>query len=100
MNALHKFVYGDYSFDTIGPGFVCFRINTDNSTVREFLQELKLTVPKTQKRYRTTWAWEPDFEEFLNEHGYFSSVDIVSMLRNTGLIMKTDRAIAFRLRFL
>lgn len=94
-----EYLHGTYSFDKFGEGFVAFRLIAPEGHERHLLTEMNLLIA-TQKRHRFTYEFEPDFKEFLEEHGYTSPVDIMRALRGDGLIMKNDRAIAFRMRFL
>ncbi len=97
---MRDFKYGTYSFDKVGPSFVAFRIETPEYMTQQFLEEIGLIKPKAVRRWRTSYEFDPDFQEFLNDHGYFSTPDIIRNLRTSGLLLKADRAIAFRLRFL
>lgn len=97
---MRDFKFGTYTFDKVGPSFVAFRIETPEQMTRNFLEEIGLIKIKSVKRYRTSYEFDPDFQEFLNDHGYFGTADIIKALRTDGLLLKADRAIAFRLRFL
>lgn len=97
---MSNYTYGSFTFDKIGPGFVAFRIETHVGDIRSFLNELKLIEIKQKKRWSTWSQWRPDFAQFLAEHGYRSDAEVIKAMRTTGLIMKADRAIAFRLQFL
>lgn len=101
MSALQNYKWGSFSFQEVGPGFTAFRIDTADFAVHEFLLELKLIVKKQgSPNYRHVYEFEPSFKEFLAEHGYHNTVDVIRAIRNEGLIMKAERAITFRLCFL
>jgi len=93
--------YGSYSFETIGPGFVVFKIQTeDEYSLRPLLVKLKLARTYSVAPYRTAYEWTDDFKEFLKEQGYSSPLDVVAQLRKEGLVMSNAQAMIFRLRFL
>ncbi|MNK57970.1 hypothetical protein D3C87_770380 [compost metagenome] len=97
---MREFKFGTYTFDKVGPSFVAFRIETPEQMTKNFLEEIGLIKVKSVKRWRTSYEFDPDFQEFLNDHGYFNTAEIIKTLRTVGLLLKADRAIAFRLRFL
>jgi hypothetical protein len=96
-----KYTYGSFSFENIGPGYVAFRLEASANQFVYFLQELGLirNIPGA-KRWDIKWEFIPEFKEFLTEQGYNNIPEIFKALKTTGLIMKNDRAISFRLTFL
>lgn len=88
--------WGTYHFEQIGPDFYAFRLETESFTFKEFLMELGLV--KYIKR--NTMEFTDDFKEFLASMGYVHNLDVIVALKNKGLILRNDKAIEFKLRFL
>lgn len=94
---------GSFEFSEAAPGWVLFKINMIGdwtSLYREYLVELGLLNKLTRKKWQLAYEWAPDFKEFLDEHGYTNAAQVLRDMRTSGLLLKADRAIAFRLRFL
>lgn len=93
------YVYGSYSFEPVGKGFVAFRIHTKDQQTLSFLKELKLVKPASKHNGRL-FVWIDEFKEFLTTHGYHSDSITIWEMRHNGLVMRSDYAITFRLQFL
>jgi hypothetical protein len=85
--------YGSWQFDTAGPGMVALRVILADraSSVGTFLRSKKMV---------TKGQFKPDIKKFFDELGYTRTIDIIVMMKTTGLIMPSAKAIEFRLRFI
>lgn len=85
--------YGEWLFESIGPGMVTMKVKLAerSSSVATFLKQRKL-IDK--------WQFKPEIKKFFEELGYVNTLDIVVLLKTSGLVMPSAKAIEFRLRYL
>lgn len=98
---MRQYSFGEVWFKEVEGNFVSLHIRPTHSfPFVLILQELGLIRPEKRGR-RSTYVWEDEFKEFLAEHNYTDTSKIMTALRGTnGLLLRNDRAIMLKMRFL